>query len=726
VAAVEDQSDEVQHIRAALNAIPADDRDLWLRIGMAVKAGLGDEGFALWDAWSRQSPRYDEADARRTWRSIKPGRGVTLATLFFEAKRRGHVAVPPMRPRAAKVAEPPPATTASPTPARGEGGEHPPDQHCNTATVTGYAAYKQLPDVFLRSLGLTDIHYVGAPALRIPYRDRAGAEVAVRIRRTLARVPGPDRRFAWRKGDKPRLYGLDRLGTPEYVVLVEGESDCHTLWFHGIAALGIPGASFWKEERDAPELDCIARIYVVVEPDAGGEAVKAWLERSRIRERVHLVDLGTHQDPSGLHCNDTQGFKQRFDEAIRRATPFADLVAADRSRQCAEAWALCAPIAQHPCILDLFEQAYGAAGAVGEERRAKLLYLALCSRFLSRPVSVAVKGPSAAGKSFAVETVLRFFPPEAAHCVTAVSDRALAYTEADLKHRFLVIYEAAGMMGEFASYLIRSLLSEGRIVYEVVERTAAGLKPRRIEKEGPTGLLVTTTAVRLHPENETRLLSLHVTDTQRQTRAVMRAIANPTNQTFDLIPWVALQLWLEHGEHRVVVPYARPLAEQIPPVAVRLRRDFGQLLALIKAHAILHQASRARDAEGRIVAELDDYDVVRELVGDLISEGIGATVSAVVRETVNAVAALIEAGATEASVTDLARALALDKSAASRRASTAVQLGYLRNLEDRKGRPARLTLGDAMPSMVTILPGVEVLHGCSVDPGECRAPHPWF
>jgi hypothetical protein len=376
--------------------------------------------------------------------------------------------------------------------ARGAGVEHPPDQHCNTATVAGYAAFKQLPESFLRSLGLTDIHYSGAPALRIPYRDRAGVEVAVRIRRTLAREAGHDRRFAWRKGDKPRLYGLDRLGTPEYVVLVEGESDCHTLWFHGIPVLGIPGASFWKEERDASELDGIERIYVVVEPDAGGEAVKAWLERSRIRERAFLLDLGVHKDPSGLHFSDPKVFKQRFDEAIRRAAPLAELVAADRARQCAEALALCAPIAQHPCILDLFEQAYGAAGAVGEERSAKLLYLALCSRFLSRPVSVAVKGPSAAGKSFAVETVLRFFPPEAVHCVTALSDRARAYTEADLKHRFLVIYEAAGMMGEFASYLIRSLLSEGRIVYEVVERTAAGLKPRRIEKEGPTGLLVTT------------------------------------------------------------------------------------------------------------------------------------------------------------------------------------------------------------------------------------------
>ena len=45
------------------------------------------------------------------------------------------------------------------------------------------------------------------------------------------------------------------------------------------------------------------------------------------------------------------------------------------------------------------------------------------------------------------------------------------------------------MMGEFASYLVRSLLSEGRIVYELVERQSSGLVPRRIEKEGPTGLI---------------------------------------------------------------------------------------------------------------------------------------------------------------------------------------------------------------------------------------------
>jgi hypothetical protein len=72
-----------------------------------------------------------------------------------------------------------------------------------------------------------------------------------------------------------------------------------------------------------------------------------------------------------------------------------------------------------------------------------------------------------------------------------------------LQHRFLVLYEAAGLKSDFASYLIRSLLSEGRVRYSTVEKTPNGLEPRLIEREGPTGLIVTTTAVALHPENET-------------------------------------------------------------------------------------------------------------------------------------------------------------------------------------------------------------------------------
>jgi hypothetical protein len=141
---------------------------------------------------------------------------------------------------------------------------------------------------------------------------------------------------------------------------------------------------------------------------------------------------------------------------------------------------------------------------------------------------------------------------------------------------------------------------------------------------------ITTTAVKLHPENETRLLSLTVTDTQEQTRAVMAALAQEASETGpNFEPWHALQVWLESAEHRVWIPYAKQLTVLIPPVAVRLRRDFAALLNLIRAHALLHQASRDRDAEGRIVATIEeDYAAVRKLVVDLVGEGVETTVPA--------------------------------------------------------------------------------------------------
>ena len=62
---------DLSQIREALNFIPADDRDLWLRIGMAIKSELGETGFELWDAWSQQAACYNSRDARDVWKSIR-------------------------------------------------------------------------------------------------------------------------------------------------------------------------------------------------------------------------------------------------------------------------------------------------------------------------------------------------------------------------------------------------------------------------------------------------------------------------------------------------------------------------------------------------------------------------------------------------------------------------------------------------------------------------------
>jgi len=103
---------------------------------------------------------------------------------------------------------------------------------------------------------------------------------------------------------------------------------------------------------------------------------------------------------------------------------------------------------------------------------------------------------------------------------------------------------------------------------------------------------------------------------------------------------------------------------------------------------------------------------VRDLVTDLIAEGVGSSVSTAVRDTVQGVKDL---DVDEVSVRQIAERLKIDKCAASRRVRSTLDAGYLQNSETKKGRPAQLVLGDPLPEQQTILPNVEKLRRCSVD-----------
>lgn len=605
----------------------------------------------------------------------------------------------------------------------GEGRRSPADTPAQVHTFAGctlaeYAAAKQLPVDFLRGLGLRDLVYLGSPAVRIPYPNEDGSDAAVRFRVAMT----GDERFRWRKGAKPCLYGRPRRRLAEergYAVLVEGETDAQTLWLHGEPGFGIPGADNWNDERDAPTFADVPVVYAVVEPDKGGATLRSSLARSRLRDRVRLVNLGSLKDASGLYLDDPDRFRDRWATALESAVPLAVVEAKEAEADASAAWDACRALATKCDILDAFAGDLARKGVAGESRAAKVLYLVIVSRLLPRPASATVKGPSSAGKSHLVAEVASFFPPEATFALSAMSERALAYSEEPLSHRTMILYEAAGLSGDFATYLLRSLLSEGRVRYETVEKTGQGLRARLIEREGPTGLIVTTTAVHLHPENETRMLSIPVTDTQQQTRAVFHALADETPRAVDLAPWHALQTWLSTGERRVTIPFGYELADRVAAVAVRLRRDFGLVLTLVRAHAILHRATRETDTEGRIMATLADYAAVRDLVADLVAEGVEATVPPTVRETVVAVTEALGGGLSSqigdrtTTVREIARRLKIDRSAASRRINAAVDRGYLRNLEEKQGRPAKIALGDPLPDDVAILPVAGDLCRCA-------------
>ena len=312
----------------------------------------------------------------------------------------------------------------------GEGGHH---RSSNRApeqpqglTLESYAQGKRLPLDFLRSCGLSQITYEGSPAVRVPYFGSGGELLAVRFR---IAVEGD--RFRWKSGSKPQLYGLNRLAEAReagHVVLVEGESDVQTFWHHGVPALGVPGATNWREDRDAQHLDGIGTIYVIIEPDRGGAAMRQWLSQSAIRNRVLLVTLPT-KDASALHLQSEVDFKQRWRLACLGALPWTAHEQKEGAVERAEAWNHCKELAHSRSILDDVANELTKLGLVGEQRGAKLLYLALTSRLLDSPVSVVVKGPSSGGKSFVSECVLKLFPPPAFYALTAMSDRALAVFE---------------------------------------------------------------------------------------------------------------------------------------------------------------------------------------------------------------------------------------------------------------------------------------------------------
>ena len=374
-------------------------------------------------------------------------------------------------------------------------------------------------------------------------------------------------------------------------------------------------------------------------------------------------------------------------------------------------------LAYEPDILARFALDVRRAGLAGEGRLARLLFLAVTSRLLpwekatNRPVSVLIRGTSSTGKSHAAGTVQRFFPPDAIVDLGSMSRRFLYYDDEPYSHRVLSVPEAGQVIGdEELLALLRTLLSEGRLIHGTV--LADGKKPeaKRITKEGPTALLMATTRAYVDEELETRMLSVRSDDSPDQTRRVFELYADleeEAGEVVDFERWHDLQRWLAAGDNRVFIPYTRVLAELMPTGAARLRRDFVSLLCLVRAHALLHRATREY-RDGRILASPDDYKAVRGLVGAIIAEGVEAAVSPVVRETVEAVADLLDDVHTYVTPKELQGRMDVGRSATYDRIKIALAGGYLANETKKDERGYRLVLGSPLPGDAeSYLPTVE-------------------
>jgi hypothetical protein len=191
-----------------------------------------------------------------------------------------------------------------------------------TLSLLDLALEKQLPWQFLCSLGVVE-HPAGG--LQIPYHLPDGTLAARhRIRTALIAKEGS----RWSKGEGNIVaYGLERLEEARkagYLVLVEGESDCWTLWYHQFPALGLPGAKMAGTLEESV-LAGIDRLYIMQEPDAGGTAfvtqIACKLAAWQWPGKACVLQLSGAKDPNALHQQERQGFRAAFQRALDQAQP---------------------------------------------------------------------------------------------------------------------------------------------------------------------------------------------------------------------------------------------------------------------------------------------------------------------------------------------------------------------------------------------------------------------
>lgn len=352
---------------------------------------------------------------------------------------------------------------------------------------------------------------------------------------------------------------------------------------------------------------------------AAGESNCILVEVKKSVVAEQLGDLGVHRGMSIL----TRAVKALEQEAIDRcnAQTLAEIeqAAAAEDARCntpaiqAEA----DRILRAPDILAEMVKATDTLGHVGEEAVRSLVLLSAVAGLTARThedaIHLILKGVSAGGKNAVIKRVLHLLPLNASLVLSNATQLGLVYLGQSFP--VLVFQEVEGVKG--AEYIVRQLMSEGTITRITAKE--------RISTEFKTSVITTTTREHTHPENETRAFSIAVNSNSELTHRIIMAeaaiAAGRPRATLDdtlLMGWRAALRRLKPAE--VNIPFAEDMVADFSHEQVRARRDIKRMLNLVRANARLHQYSRQRDAQGRIVAEIRDHEMVEPILAAVFQD----------------------------------------------------------------------------------------------------------
>ncbi|MEN6405266.1 MAG: hypothetical protein ABFC77_02220 [Thermoguttaceae bacterium] len=290
---------------------------------------------------------------------------------------------------------------------------------------------------------------------------------------------------------------------------------------------------------------------------------------------------------------------------------------------------------ESPQLMQRIVEDIGALGVAGEKELAATVYLLGTSRLLPTPLAAIVQGPSASGKSYTLKKVAGLFPPESVVFATQMTPQALFYMEpGGLVHRFVVTGERSRLENDDtaeATRALREMLSEGKLSKLLPIKKDGRPETVLVQQDGPIAYVETTTLTKIFNEDANRCILLNSDETPEQTRRILSTLAGvyahgtAGDRQRIIDRHHALQRMLQ--PFAVLVPYAERLADAIGSYRVEARRAYPQVVSMIQASALLHQRQRQIDADGRLLAAADDYQLARHLLGLPMARQLGGRIS---------------------------------------------------------------------------------------------------
>jgi DNA primase len=257
-------------------------------------------------------------------------------------------------------------------------------------------------------------------------------------------------------------------------------------------------------------------------------------------------------------------------------------------------------------------------GIIGEEKNALFLFLILLSHKMKRTLHAMVQGTSGSGKSHLISKVAdTMYDQNKIKRFTRVTDKSFYnYGEFDLVNTGIILEDYDGLSLE-AEMAWRELQSNNKLSSSVSQKNEQTGEIHTGEKYvfGPIASLVATTKFRIYEDNESRVFTIAIDESEAQTERVLEYMAKKASKEITAEQEQKIQIELQNMVY-LLKPYQvqNPYRLELPKNVKHRRRLTQMLHDFIEQVTILYQYQRNKLNEKTLITEVQDLEIAVDLM----------------------------------------------------------------------------------------------------------------